>query len=180
VIPGHLSPTARDRIFQLVLETARNQLKISSFPSSNCIEKLVKVGIAKRRETDAWIHPYTFESETSRPVFLTALVAAGCVCFGIPSVNRTGLALQEIVRVALNELVDIPTKIMSSHRSYSDIPYRPSKIIAQYATSSISRHLCYGSTLELSVVIRGRWRSQKAVSRALSRYCIHLYIATRY
>jgi hypothetical protein len=179
VIPGRLSSAARDRIFQLVLKTARNQLKISSFPSSDCVEKLVKVGIAKRTETDAWIHPYTFESETSRPVFLTALMTAGCVCFGIPSVNRTGLALQEIVRVALNELVDIPTKIVSSYLSYSDIRYRPSRIIAQYVTSSISRHLCYGSTLELSVVTKGRWKSQKAVSRALSRYCIHLSIATR-
>ena len=180
VIPGHLSSAARDRIFHLVSKTARNQLKISSFPSPECIEKLIKVGIAKRTETDAWIHPYTFESETSRPVFLTALVAAGCVCFGIPSVNRTGLALQEIVRVALNELVDTLTKTASSYRSCSDISYRPSKTIAQSATSSTSRHLCYGSTLEPSVVIKGRWESQKAVSKASSRYCIHSYIITRY
>jgi hypothetical protein len=101
------------------------------------------------------------------------------VCFGIFSVNRTGLALQEIVRVALNELEDILTKTVSSYRLYSNIPYRPSKIIVQYVTSSTSRHLCYGSTLVLSVVTEGRWRLQKAVSRALSRYSIHLSIATR-
>lgn len=113
VIPDHLSPTTRDRIFQLVSKTARSQITIPSFPSPDCIEKLIKVGIAKRTETDAWIHPYTFESENSRPEFLTALVAAGCICFGIPSVNRTGLALQEIVRVALNALVrtSLPDKL---------------------------------------------------------------------
>ncbi|KAH7087408.1 hypothetical protein FB567DRAFT_524983 [Paraphoma chrysanthemicola] len=104
VIPDRLSAGARDRIFQLVSKTARSQISIPSFPSAECVEKLIKVGIAKRLETDAWIHPYAFESETSRPEFLTALVAGGCVCFGIPSVNRTGLALQEIVRVALNNL----------------------------------------------------------------------------
>ncbi|RYO26282.1 hypothetical protein AA0111_g8164 [Alternaria arborescens] len=104
VIPDQLSSAARDRIFQLVSKTAQSQITIPSFPSPECVDKLIKVGIAKRTETDAWIHPYTFESETARPEYLTALVAAGCVCFGVLSVSRTGLALQEIVRVALNRL----------------------------------------------------------------------------
>lgn len=105
MIPDHLSLAARDRIFQLVSRVAGSQISIPSFPSPECLNKLIKVGIAKRAETDAWIHPYTFESESSKPEFLTALVAAGCICFGIPNVSRTGLALQEIVRVALNDLV---------------------------------------------------------------------------
>ncbi|KAJ4376924.1 hypothetical protein N0V86_006362 [Didymella sp. IMI 355093] len=104
VIPDQLSAAARDRIFQLVSKTARSQITIPAFPSADCVDKLIKVGIAKRTETDAWIHPYLFESETARPEYLTALVAAGCVCFGIPAVSKTGLALQEIVRVALNNL----------------------------------------------------------------------------
>jgi hypothetical protein len=104
IIPDRLSQTSRDRIFQLVSKTARSQISIPSFPSADCLDKLVKVGIAKRTETDAWIHPYSFESENAHPEFLTALVAAGCICFGIPSVNRTGLVLQEIVRVSLSVL----------------------------------------------------------------------------
>jgi hypothetical protein len=103
-IPDRLSQQSRDRIFQLVSKTAKSQISIPSFPSADCLDKLIKVGIAKRTETDAWIHPYTFNSESSRPEFLTVLVAAGCICFGIPSVNRTGLVLQEIVRVSLNAL----------------------------------------------------------------------------
>lgn len=105
MIQDHLSQAVRDRIFQLVTKTAGSQVSIPSFPSPECLDKLIKVGIAKRAETDAWIHPYTFKSESSRPEFLTALVAAGCICFGIPSVSRTGLVLQEIVRVSLNDLV---------------------------------------------------------------------------
>lgn len=111
VIPDQLSTGARDRIFQLVSKMARSQIIILSFPLADYIDKLIKVGIAKRTETDAQIHPYTFESETSRPEFLTALVAVGCVCLGIPSVSRTGLGLQEIFRVALNNLVDIDSGI---------------------------------------------------------------------
>ncbi|KAH6099556.1 hypothetical protein HBI69_229430 [Parastagonospora nodorum] len=106
VIPGRLSQQGRDRIYHLVLKTAHSQVSISSFPSADCLDKLIKVGIAKRTEADAWIHPYTFDAEASRPEFLTALVVAGCICFGIPSVNKTGLVLQEIVRVALRELAE--------------------------------------------------------------------------
>ncbi|PVH98847.1 C2H2 type zinc finger domain-containing protein [Periconia macrospinosa] len=105
-IADRLSPQARDRVFQLVSKTAQSQISIPSFPSADCLDRLIKVGIAKRTETDAWIHPYSFESETARPEFLTALIAAGCVCFGIPSVSRTGLVLQEIVRVALGRLTE--------------------------------------------------------------------------
>lgn len=76
-----------------------------SFPDAACLDKLIKVGIAKRTENDAWIHPYTFDSNSVIPELLITLVAAGCICFGIPAVNRTGLILQEISRMALNKLV---------------------------------------------------------------------------
>ncbi|RMZ71972.1 c6 transcription factor [Pyrenophora seminiperda CCB06] len=106
IIPGRLSQQSRDQVLQLVLKTAPSQISISSFPSADCLDKLVKVGIAKRTEGDAWIHPYTFDADAARPEFLTALVVAGCICFGIPSVNKTGLVLQEIVRVSLRELAE--------------------------------------------------------------------------
>ncbi|KAI7040858.1 hypothetical protein KC352_g46612, partial [Hortaea werneckii] len=64
------------------------------------------MGIAKKFETDAWIHPFTFKSEDCRPELLTALVAAGCVCFGVKTVSRTGLVLLEIVRVALSRVIE--------------------------------------------------------------------------
>jgi len=104
-IPDVLSAQTRDRIFQLVSKTAQSQIAVPSFPSADCLDKLIKVGIAKRIETDAWIHPFSFCSESAMIEFVTALVAAGCICFGIPSVSRTGLVLQEIVRVALTRLV---------------------------------------------------------------------------
>ncbi|EUC31551.1 hypothetical protein COCCADRAFT_100993 [Bipolaris zeicola 26-R-13] len=112
IIPGRLSQQSRDQILQLVLKTAPSQVTMSSFPSADCLDKLIKVGIAKRTEGDAWIHPYTFNSDTARPEFLTALVVAGCICFGIPSVNKTGLVLQEIVRVSLRELAEQDNGVM--------------------------------------------------------------------
>ncbi|TKA81732.1 hypothetical protein B0A55_01117 [Friedmanniomyces simplex] len=105
-IPDKMSMQTRDRVFQLILRTAKSQISIPSFPSAECLELLMKIGIAKRLETDAWIHQSTFCSEQARSELLTALVAAGCVCFGVKSVSRTGLVLLEIVRRALHNAVE--------------------------------------------------------------------------
>ncbi|KAJ5313085.1 hypothetical protein N7508_003915 [Penicillium antarcticum] len=77
-IPGKLSMRSRDDIFKLVVRTAGSRLSISSFPSAEYLDTLIKVGIGKRIETDAWIHPYTFYDQKLRPELLTGLVAAGC------------------------------------------------------------------------------------------------------
>ncbi|KAG9194363.1 hypothetical protein G6011_04398 [Alternaria panax] len=53
VIPDQLSSAARDRILRLVSKTAQRQITIPSFPSTECIDKLIKIGIAKKAETDA-------------------------------------------------------------------------------------------------------------------------------
>jgi hypothetical protein len=92
---------SRDLVFELILKTAKSQVSMSSFPSTELLEVLMKMGIAKRLETDAWIHPHSFRSECTRPELLTALIAAGCVCIGVKAISRTGLVLFEIVRQAL-------------------------------------------------------------------------------
>lgn len=105
-LQAHLSAQMRDRIFQMALKAAKWQVSIPAFPSTNCLDTLLKVGIAKRVETDAWIHPYTLDFQKARPELIAALIAAGCVCFGISTVNKTGLVLVEVVRVALNRLLE--------------------------------------------------------------------------
>ncbi|OQD63773.1 hypothetical protein PENPOL_c009G01205 [Penicillium polonicum] len=103
-IPGKLSMHSRDDIFKLVVQTAGSRLSVSSFPSAEYLDTLIKVGIGKRTETDAWIHPYTFYDQKLRPELLIGLVAAGCVCCGLASINKTGIVLQEITRVSLAQL----------------------------------------------------------------------------
>lgn len=89
----------------MVAYTSRNYLTITNFPDFECLDMLIKIGVSKRTETDAWIHPYTLYNKKCRPELLTALVSAGCLCCGIPSVSKTGLILQEIVRLAQYQLV---------------------------------------------------------------------------
>lgn len=118
-IPGNLSNLARDEIFKLVIRIGGSRLSVAAFPSADYLDTLIKVGIGKRTETDAWIHPYTFfdsQYQLLRPELLAALVAAGCVCCGLPSISRTGIVLQEITRVGLAELV-------STERGVSTFPW---------------------------------------------------------
>lgn len=100
-----LSHTVRDEIFRLLIKTAKSKVVIKTFPSAERLEILLKIGIAKRMETDAWIHPFSLRCTEARPEFLIALIAAGCVCFGVPTISRTGLVLLEVARVALNDWV---------------------------------------------------------------------------
>ncbi|KAJ5096575.1 hypothetical protein N7456_007296 [Penicillium angulare] len=114
-IPGGLSSQARDDIFKLVLRTAGSRLSISAFPSFKYLDTLIKIGLGKRTETDAWFHLYTFydaQYQQLRPELLTALVAAGCVCCGVPSICKTGIILQEISRVGLAQLVEEDNSVL--------------------------------------------------------------------
>ncbi|KAF9638877.1 hypothetical protein BFW01_g9774 [Lasiodiplodia theobromae] len=112
IIQDKLSQQTRDRILQLVIQTVGSKVSIPSFPSAKFLDILIKNGIAKKLETDAWIHPHTHVSQTTRAELLTALIAAGCVCFGIMAVGKTGGLLQEIVRVALSNLVEKDNSVL--------------------------------------------------------------------
>ncbi|KAL6234560.1 hypothetical protein BDW75DRAFT_251382 [Aspergillus navahoensis] len=111
-IRGKLTQQMRDNIFQLVLSTGGSRLSVPSFPTAESLDALIKIGISKRTETDAWIHPYTLYRQNSRPVLLTALVDAGCVCFAIPSVGKAGVLLLEIVLVSLAHLVESDNSVL--------------------------------------------------------------------
>lgn len=118
-IPGKLSAQDRDDILKLVLRTGGSRLSVTTFPSADYLDTLIKIGIGKRTETDAWIHPYTFYDsvyQQLRPELLTALVAGGCVCCGMPSINKTGIILQEITREGLARLVGPSQSNLRSYR----------------------------------------------------------------
>ncbi|KAL4797787.1 hypothetical protein BDV19DRAFT_37991 [Aspergillus venezuelensis] len=111
-IRGKLSSQLRDHIFQLILATGGSHLSVPSFPTAESLDALIKIGISKRTETDAWIHPYTLYRYDSRPELLTALVAAGCVCSAIPTIGKAGVTLLEIVRVSLAQLVESDNSVL--------------------------------------------------------------------
>jgi hypothetical protein len=95
----------RDSILLMVKSTCKDRVAISNFPSPEVLTTLASTCIAKRLRTDQYFHPSTFDCRSARTELLVALIAGGCVCFGIKSVSRTGLLLQEVVRMSLDRLV---------------------------------------------------------------------------
>lgn len=144
-IPGKLSYQARDDILKLVIRTGGSRLSVTTFPSPDYLDTLIKIGIGKRTETDAWIHPYTFydsDYQQLRPELLMALIAAGCVCCGMPSINKTGIILQEITRVSLAQLVGPSKSFMTGHRRRIVLTaslFRLRMIIVYFAISNTCR-----------------------------------------
>lgn len=102
----HLTPNKRDNIFHLIIKTAHAHLNIPSFPSANCLDTLLKVGIVSKAERDAWFHPFTFSIDSARPELLIALIATGCCCFNETSIFKTGMMLFEVVHTALSRLFE--------------------------------------------------------------------------
>lgn len=104
-VPDILTQQTRDRLLHLVLKIVTIKMAVPTFPSAKFLDILLKVGITKRLESDTLIHPYTFSSAKCMSELLAALIAAGCVSFGIPSVSRTGIILLDIVRTGLHRVV---------------------------------------------------------------------------
>jgi hypothetical protein len=107
IIHETLSLRARDKIFRLIVKTGNNSVSMPEIPAVEYLDILIKIGLAKKLETDPWIHLYTFYNQDTRPELLAALVMAGCICCFTSSVSKTGVILQEIVRMSLRSLVGL-------------------------------------------------------------------------
>lgn len=104
-LPDALTYQERDSILLMLKSTVKDRVPISNFPTPDVLTTLVGTCVVKRLRTDQWFHSPTFESRSARTELLAALIAGGCICFGIRDISRTGLLLQEVVRMSLDRLV---------------------------------------------------------------------------
>ncbi|CAK7204853.1 hypothetical protein SEUCBS139899_007615 [Sporothrix eucalyptigena] len=111
-LPDTLSASARDRILQFAVESAPTHISIAHFPAVEVLDRLIKTAITTRMSTDAWLHLGTFSYENTKPHLLAALVAAGCACFADASINKTGLMIQELVRISLERLFEADNSVV--------------------------------------------------------------------
>ena len=105
MLQDKLSLQSRDQVLQLITRTAKSRVSINSFPGPEYLDSLLKIGMAKRGFGEGWLHLATFRCEKTRPELLMALIAAGCVALGNSAISKTGLVLQEVVRLSLERLV---------------------------------------------------------------------------
>ena len=105
-----LSLSMRDRILAMILRTASAQVAertIATFPPLEVLRDLIHLAFVRMRDLQAVsvIHVPSFDLNEQRPELLAALIAYGSINSPSPSVRKFGYAIQDVVRLAINQLV---------------------------------------------------------------------------
>ena len=101
---------ARDRILAMMLRItsgAASKRIVASFPSLDILRDLIHHALIDMRERQVgnFIHVPSFDMDKQRPELLGAIIAYGSVTSPSPAVRKFGYALQEVIRIAINQLV---------------------------------------------------------------------------
>lgn len=102
--------TARDRILAMILRIttgAASYRVVTSFPSLDILRDLIHHALIHMRERQIgnFIHVPSFDINKQRPELLGAIIAYGSISSPSTAVRKFGYALQETIRVAINQLV---------------------------------------------------------------------------
>ncbi len=108
-ITPRLDAGLRDRMFALIVTHTLNKLRGSAaptFPSLDILNHILHIFFVRQSyQADNWIHAPTFVPEKCQPHKLLAIISAGSMFISVPAVWKMGLALQEVVRLSVGELV---------------------------------------------------------------------------
>lgn len=101
-----LDSSARDRIFALVLSTNSGGKAVPGFPQIELFNQLLQNYFVRQSYlTTSWIHIPSFDSAKCQPHLLIALISAGSTLVSVPAIWKLGLALQEVTRLTIADLV---------------------------------------------------------------------------
>lgn len=105
----HISEATRSKMLALVLSTGdRNTFShmVHNFPGTALITRLIHnfIGFHIQQEM-SWIHLSSLSLNEEEPIFLLMMVAYAAAMSRIPNVRRLGSALNEAVRVAVQDKV---------------------------------------------------------------------------
>jgi hypothetical protein len=114
-----LTPSMRDRILAMILRTTSAEAAdraVASFPTYEILRDLIHLAFVRMRELQpiSFIHVPSFNLNEQRPELLAALVAYGSIHSPSPSVRKFGHAIQETVRIAINQLVCVGEEFPSA------------------------------------------------------------------
>jgi hypothetical protein len=110
VLQKDLSGATRDRILTMILRTSPRRTSdsiIGSFPSIETIQNLIHYALLllTERQVVSFIHLPSFAINQQPPELLSALIAYGSVCSPSIVVRKFGYAVQEAVRMSVNQKV---------------------------------------------------------------------------
>jgi Zinc finger, C2H2 type len=96
----------RDKMFYLVSAMTKYSTGVPSFPSLHLLNHIIDAYFHRQsNQIDTWIHTPTISMKDVHPEFLIALVCAGSTVISVPAIWKMGLALQDVVRVTVGDLV---------------------------------------------------------------------------
>lgn len=100
----------RDRIFSIVLAQNKDPSKVPSFPTLDLLNYLLQAHFVQdEHQFDSWIHPASFDPENALPELLAAIISSGASFISVPAIWQFGLAMHEVVRLGVSDLVSILT-----------------------------------------------------------------------
>lgn len=92
----------------MVLHICSPKQAVPNFPSQTLLAKFVEIFYGQEAQSlEARVQPSTYRLADTRPELLLAFVAAGAVATNSEPIQKMGIAFQEIVRLAVGELVRI-------------------------------------------------------------------------
>jgi len=105
-IEDRLDHHSRDKLFQLVIRTSILKVVIPSFPSLDLLDGLIETFLNQDKKALVMrIHPATFNCRKVRTELLLAVIASGSTWIAMTPIWKMGHILQDIVRLAVVELV---------------------------------------------------------------------------
>lgn len=104
-----IDSNTRDKILSLLLSMRRDINQVRTFPSLDLINNIIRIFFTQELlRTHCLIHTGTFYSSKSLPQLLLAIIALGASYISVPSIWKMGVALQEVVRHTVSDLVFPP------------------------------------------------------------------------
>lgn len=101
-----LKTQQRDGIFSLVLGQSKDIRKVLSFPTLELLNFLLHAHFVQdEQQINSWIHAPSLDLAKALPELLAAIISNGATLISVPAVWRFGLALHEVVRLALSDEV---------------------------------------------------------------------------
>jgi hypothetical protein len=119
ILKQELFHTTRDCILAMILRNTTEKASkriVTCFPSLDILRDLIHHALMHMRERQIgnFIHFPSFQWNKQRPELLGAIIAYGSVASPSPAVRRFGYALQETVRVAIDQLVSLSRQCLPS------------------------------------------------------------------
>lgn len=110
----------RDRIFSIVLAQNKDPAKVPSFPTLDLLNYLLQAHFVQdEHQFDSWIHPSSFDPENALPELLAAIISSGASFISVPAIWQFGLAMHEVVRLGVSDLVSYLASTEVQRRGHS-------------------------------------------------------------